>query len=88
MFRRDRTIARNDKRRQDGIYVKILTCQLAELLPDTDTILEYQQTRDKQLAKQPDQSPDPQDVTTARRVVATAHADKNTVRKAKSYGPT
>ena len=33
MFRRDRAIAQNEKRRQDGVQIKVLTCKLVESIP-------------------------------------------------------
>jgi transposase InsO family protein len=33
IFRRDRIIARDDKRRRDGVQVRLLTCRLGKLLP-------------------------------------------------------
>ena len=32
MFRRDRAIARDEKRRQDGMHIRVLTCDLAKAL--------------------------------------------------------
>jgi predicted aspartyl protease len=40
MLRRDKAIARNDKRRQDGIQIKALTVSLAQALPAKDCLLD------------------------------------------------
>ena len=40
MLRRDKAIAKNDKRRLDGIQIKALTVSLAQALPAKDSLLE------------------------------------------------
>jgi hypothetical protein len=85
VFRRDQAIARNDKRRKDGVHIRLLTHQLTRSLP----------VKGGQLIPTPDKSPDYRfppaaglNQKTTSRDTNLSLEDKTTVLKAKIYGPT
>jgi hypothetical protein len=78
MFRRDRAITRDDKRRQDGVYIQALTISLANSIPKevactsvyTDASREEP---DRKLAPVPAAAPSLPDNTTACKAKAYSH---------------
>jgi hypothetical protein len=84
VFRRDKAIARNDKRRQDGVHIQALTISLAKSIPkEAACIVTSREAKSRDV-----QPEEPEHKLALALVAAPSLPDNTTVCKAKAYGLT